>query len=80
MSPSADGPEVTLAGGLLRLGEPPLVPMRVELARHLPPARPAPATGNPVDTAVRIALAPPDTTLELVRDEHPLRFATEKAD
>lgn len=52
----ADGaPEVALTGGLFRMGEPLLAPVREELARRLPHAREAPAEGDPLHGAVRIA-------------------------
>ncbi|WP_460335979.1 N-acetylglucosamine kinase [Streptomyces sp. O3] len=63
-------PEVALTGGLLRLGEPLLAPLRAELAGQLPHARLVPAAGDPLDGAVRIAadLARGGTTLP--RDPH----------
>ncbi|MEV6804562.1 BadF/BadG/BcrA/BcrD ATPase family protein [Streptomyces sp. NPDC051132] len=52
----ADGaPEVALTGGLFRMGEPLLAPVREELARRLPHARQVPAEGDPLHGAVRIA-------------------------
>ncbi|MFI0167987.1 N-acetylglucosamine kinase [Streptomyces sp. NPDC017095] len=52
----ADGaPEVALTGGLFRMGEPLLAPVREELARRLPHAREVPAEGDPLHGAVRIA-------------------------
>ncbi|MFF8730590.1 N-acetylglucosamine kinase [Streptomyces sp. NPDC015171] len=52
----ADGaPEVALTGGLLKLGDPLLVPLREELARRLPQARQLPAEGDPLHGSVRIA-------------------------
>ncbi|WP_156724561.1 N-acetylglucosamine kinase [Streptomyces apocyni] len=58
--PAPDGsdepPEVAFTGGLFRLGEPLLVPLRAELAEQLPHARLVPAAGDPLDGAVRIAL------------------------
>ncbi|MEW2623703.1 BadF/BadG/BcrA/BcrD ATPase family protein [Streptomyces sp. NPDC048106] len=54
----ADGaPEVALTGGLPKLGEPLLVPLREELARRLPHARQVPPEGDPLHGAVRIAAA-----------------------
>ncbi|MFH8341973.1 N-acetylglucosamine kinase [Streptomyces sp. AM6-12] len=52
----ADGsPEVALTGGLSRMGDPLLVPLREELARRLPHARQVPPEGDPLHGAVRIA-------------------------
>ncbi|MEU2065128.1 BadF/BadG/BcrA/BcrD ATPase family protein [Streptomyces sp. NPDC013455] len=52
----ADGaPEVALTGGLFKMGDPLLVPLREELARRLPLARQVPAEGDPLHGAVRIA-------------------------
>ncbi|WP_318204846.1 N-acetylglucosamine kinase [Streptomyces sp. SCL15-4] len=53
--PPDGAPEVALTGGLLKLGEPLLVPLRAELARRLPHARQVPAEGDPLHGAVRIA-------------------------
>ncbi|MEG3628232.1 N-acetylglucosamine kinase [Streptomyces poriticola] len=53
--PAGGAPRVAVTGGLLRLGEPLTVPLEEELARRLPQARPVPATGEPLDGAVRIA-------------------------
>ncbi|MGW4568846.1 BadF/BadG/BcrA/BcrD ATPase family protein, partial [Streptomyces sp. NPDC004561] len=52
----ADGePEVALTGGLFKLGDPLLVPLREELARRLPRARQVPAEGDPLHGSVRMA-------------------------
>ncbi|MEU2713282.1 BadF/BadG/BcrA/BcrD ATPase family protein [Streptomyces sp. NPDC007205] len=52
----ADGtPQVALTGGLFRLGDPLLVPLREELTSRLPHARQVPAEGDPLHGAVRIA-------------------------
>ncbi|MCC5474304.1 N-acetylglucosamine kinase [Streptomyces barringtoniae] len=52
----ADGePRVALTGGLFRLGEPLLTPLREELASRLPHARQVPAEGDPLYGSVRIA-------------------------
>ncbi|CAM5489375.1 ATPase OS=Streptomyces alboniger OX=132473 GN=CP975_04475 PE=4 SV=1 [Streptomyces alboniger] len=63
--------EVALTGGLLRLGEPLLGPLREELARSLPRARQVPAAGDPLAGALHIAdglaadrlLLPPDARM-----------------
>ncbi|MFI1071251.1 N-acetylglucosamine kinase [Streptomyces puniciscabiei] len=52
----ADGePRMALTGGLFRLGEPLLAPLREELARRLPHARQVPAEGDPLHGSVRLA-------------------------
>ncbi|MFJ4971828.1 N-acetylglucosamine kinase [Streptomyces sp. NPDC088755] len=56
--PEADGGcEVALTGGLFRMGEPLLGPVREELARLLPQARVTTGTGDPLTGALRIARA-----------------------
>ncbi|MEU3830779.1 ATPase [Streptomyces sp. SID486] len=52
----ADGsPQVALTGGLFKMGEPLLGPLRAELARRLPHARRVEAEGDPLHGSVRIA-------------------------
>ncbi|MGW7821563.1 N-acetylglucosamine kinase [Streptomyces puniciscabiei] len=52
----ADGePRMALTGGLFRLGEPLLAPLREDLARRLPHARQVPAEGDPLHGSVRLA-------------------------
>lgn len=55
----ADGGEceVALTGGLFRMGDPLLVPLREELARQLPHARAVPGSGDPLIGSLRIAQA-----------------------
>ncbi|MFF7972614.1 BadF/BadG/BcrA/BcrD ATPase family protein [Streptomyces sp. NPDC007905] len=53
--PASGAPEVSFTGGLFHLGDPLLVPLREELARRLPHARPVPAEGDPLHGCVRIA-------------------------
>ncbi|WP_455353980.1 N-acetylglucosamine kinase [Streptomyces sp. SYSU K217416] len=55
--PTCGDCEVALTGGLFRMGDPLLVPLRAELGRLLPHARQVPAAGDPLDGAVRIASA-----------------------
>ncbi|MEV0278006.1 BadF/BadG/BcrA/BcrD ATPase family protein [Streptomyces sp. NPDC050610] len=60
--PSADGRhktryEVSLTGGLFRIGAPLLVPLRAELQEQLPHAELVEAAGGPLDGALRIAAA-----------------------
>ncbi|KAF4409724.1 ATPase [Streptomyces lycii] len=55
--PPVDGCPVALAGGLFRMGEPLLAPLREELAAVLPAARPEQAAGGPLEGALCIASA-----------------------
>ncbi|MGW7272748.1 N-acetylglucosamine kinase [Streptomyces sp. NPDC054864] len=48
-------PEAALTGGLFKMGDALLRPVRAELAEHLPHVRLATAAGDPLDGAVRIA-------------------------
>ncbi|MEW2632929.1 BadF/BadG/BcrA/BcrD ATPase family protein [Streptomyces sp. NPDC048389] len=50
-----DGCEVALTGGLLKLGEPLLGPLRRELAGQLPHARQVASAGDPLSGALRLA-------------------------
>ncbi|MES4891808.1 BadF/BadG/BcrA/BcrD ATPase family protein [Streptomyces sp. NPDC096012] len=54
--PAAGEPEVALTGGLFKLGDPLLVPLREEFTRRLPHARQVPSEGDPLHGSVRIAL------------------------
>lgn len=67
--PARGTPEVGLTGGLFKMGEPLLAPLREELAKRLPHARCVPAAGDPLHGAVRIATALATGTLTLPRDE-----------
>ncbi|WP_406465165.1 ATPase [Streptomyces sp. NBC_01622] len=66
--PTAGEPQVALTGGLFRMGEPLLVPVREELAKRLPHAQLVPAAGDPLDGAVRIARDLAAGTLTLPTD------------
>ncbi|WP_406151136.1 N-acetylglucosamine kinase [Streptomyces sp. NBC_01012] len=55
--PSSDGCEVALTGGLFRMGEPLLGPLRGELAQQIPRARVVPAQGDPLHGALEVARA-----------------------
>ncbi|WP_435881753.1 N-acetylglucosamine kinase [Streptomyces parvus] len=61
--------EVALTGGLFRMGEPLLAPLREELARLLPGARVTVPSGDPLTGALRIARALAAGDLRLPR--HP---------
>ncbi|MDX5576580.1 N-acetylglucosamine kinase [Streptomyces sp. ID01-9D] len=64
-----EGGEVALTGGLFRMGEPLLAPLREELAPLLPGARVTSAEGDPLTGALRIARALAAGDLRLPR--HP---------
>ncbi|MFB6817164.1 N-acetylglucosamine kinase [Streptomyces sp. NPDC056347] len=49
--------EVALTGGLFRMGDPLLVPLREELSRQVPQARAVPGSGDPLAGALSIARA-----------------------
>ncbi|MEV0321439.1 N-acetylglucosamine kinase [Streptomyces sp. NPDC050658] len=71
------GCEVALTGGLFKLGEPLLAPVRAELAAHLPSARLVAAAGDPLDGAVRIARDLAADRLRLPLDERLLTVHSE---
>ncbi|MCP3818739.1 ATPase [Streptomyces sp. A3M-1-3] len=60
--------EVALTGGLFRMGDPLLVPLRAELTELVPHTRQVPAAGDPLHGAVRIASALATGTLRLPHD------------
>jgi N-acetylglucosamine kinase-like BadF-type ATPase len=53
--PPGGRPAVAVTGGLLRMGDPLVVPLEEELAKRLPQARRTAAEGDPLHGAVRIA-------------------------
>ncbi|MFF3316147.1 N-acetylglucosamine kinase [Streptomyces sp. NPDC003035] len=63
--PAAGAPEVALTGGLFMMGDPLLVPLRAELADHLPHARPTPAAGDPLAGSLALAAWLATDTLRL---------------
>ncbi|WP_338059268.1 N-acetylglucosamine kinase [Streptomyces oceani] len=65
---SASIPEVSLTGGLFRMGQPLLDPVHAELAARLPHARVVTATGDPLDGALHIAAQMATVGLGLPRD------------
>ncbi|MDJ0463722.1 BadF/BadG/BcrA/BcrD ATPase family protein [Streptomyces sp. H27-C3] len=75
--PSGDC-EVGLAGGLFKLGDPLLAPLRDELAARLPQARTVMAAGDPLDGAVLIATALTTGGLRLPLDARLLHVPTEQ--
>ncbi|WMX48232.1 BadF/BadG/BcrA/BcrD ATPase family protein [Streptomyces roseicoloratus] len=66
--PSGPGAEVALTGGLFRMGEPLLGPLRAEFGALLPDVRDVPAAGEPLTGAVTIAAALADGSLRLPED------------
>ncbi|MFD8867444.1 N-acetylglucosamine kinase [Streptomyces sp. NPDC059590] len=66
--PDTEGCAVGLTGGLFRMGDPLLVPLRAQLAARLPHARVTEAAGDPLTGAVRIAAALAGDSLRLPVD------------
>ncbi|WP_326594723.1 N-acetylglucosamine kinase [Streptomyces sp. NBC_01803] len=73
--PPGAGGEVALTGGLFRIGEPLIGPLRAELERRLPHAVVVSAAGDPLDGALRIAAALPHGGPRLPSDPYLLRVA-----
>ncbi|MFE9836779.1 N-acetylglucosamine kinase [Streptomyces sp. NPDC005551] len=76
--PDGSEAQVALTGGLFRMGEPLLVPLRAELAEQLPHARAVPAAGDPLHGAMLIAVDLARGELALARDERLLHVVTEE--
>ncbi|MEN8654148.1 BadF/BadG/BcrA/BcrD ATPase family protein [Streptomyces sp. 21So2-11] len=76
--PPSGGCEVGLAGGLFKMGDPLLVPLRGELGARLPQARTVIAAGDPLDGAVLIATALATGGLRLPLDARLLHVPTEQ--
>ena len=72
--------QVALAGGLFKMGDPLLVPLREELAARLPHARQVSAAGDPLTGAVNIGIDLANGELALPRDERMLFVATGTGD
>ncbi|MET9802016.1 BadF/BadG/BcrA/BcrD ATPase family protein [Streptomyces sp. NPDC006368] len=66
--PPGDAVEVAMTGGLFKLGDPLLVPLRAELAEQLPRARRVPAAGDPLAGALSVAAALATDRLRLPRE------------
>ncbi|MDQ0779182.1 N-acetylglucosamine kinase-like BadF-type ATPase [Streptomyces aurantiacus] len=77
--PSGEVP-LALTGGLFKLGDPLLVPLRAALADRLPYARQVPAAGDPLDGAVGIAVELADDRLALPRDDSMLYVVRNASD
>ncbi|RVU15427.1 ATPase [Streptomyces antnestii] len=75
--PPGTGSEVALTGGLFKMGEPLLAPLRAELAEQLPYATVVSATGDPLHGALVIAAALAQDRLRLPRDDRLLHVPGE---
>ncbi|MFF7714240.1 BadF/BadG/BcrA/BcrD ATPase family protein [Streptomyces sp. NPDC007988] len=78
--PSAGDCHVALTGGLFRIGDPLLVPLRDALARQLPSARPVSAAGDPLAGSLTVAAALAGGTLKLPQDPRLLSLTTTLTD
>ncbi|MEW2163706.1 BadF/BadG/BcrA/BcrD ATPase family protein [Streptomyces sp. NPDC007084] len=76
--PPDGAPRLALTGGVFKMGEPLLAPLREELATRLPHARLVPAGGDPLAGALRIAVDLADGRLALPRNERMLSVVAEK--
>ncbi|MEV1054256.1 BadF/BadG/BcrA/BcrD ATPase family protein [Streptomyces sp. NPDC049887] len=74
--PAGDDCQVALTGGLFRMGDPLLAPVRDALARQLPYARPVSAAGDPLAGSLTVAAALACGTLRLPQDPHLLTLTT----
>lgn len=70
-------PEVSLTGGLFKMGDALLDPVRAELREHLRHVRLVPAAGDPLDGAVRIAADIATDRLRLPLDPRMLTVHTD---
>ncbi|MFE7173748.1 N-acetylglucosamine kinase [Streptomyces sp. NPDC057616] len=78
--PDAGEPRVAVTGGLLKIGDPLLVPLRQEFAERLPHAPLVPAAGDPLAGSVRIALDLAAGALTLPGDAAMLSVVTSAGD
>ncbi|MFD8720844.1 N-acetylglucosamine kinase [Streptomyces sp. NPDC059629] len=78
--PAAGEPRVALTGGLLRLGDPLLLPLAEKLTVLLPQARQVPAAGDPLQGAVRLASDLVSGLLTLPSDERMFSVVHTKGD
>ncbi|MFJ1587964.1 N-acetylglucosamine kinase [Streptomyces sp. NPDC088197] len=77
--PDAAAVDVALTGGLFKMGEPLLGPLRERAGRMLPDARLVPAAGDPLDGALLIAGALHRDALPLPADPALLRLVSRAA-
>ncbi|MGV9315728.1 N-acetylglucosamine kinase [Streptomyces sp. NPDC003691] len=68
-------PDIALTGGLFRIGDPLLVPLRSRLTERLPEARLVPPAGDPLSGALSIAAALATGTLQLPSHPAMLRLS-----
>ena len=78
--PTEGAPQVAVTGGLFKMGDPLLVPLREELTRVLPHARWVTAAGDPLNGALRIAADLAAGTLTLPGAPVMLSVVTTKGD
>ncbi|MEU9185608.1 BadF/BadG/BcrA/BcrD ATPase family protein [Streptomyces sp. NPDC048484] len=71
---------LALTGGLFKMGDPLLVPLRAALTDRLPHARQVPAAGDPLDGAVGIAVELADDRLTLPHDDSMLYVVRDAMD
>ncbi|WP_274555366.1 N-acetylglucosamine kinase [Streptomyces spiramyceticus] len=76
--PASGECEVALTGGLFKIGDPLLVPLRAELSARLPHARTVSAAGDPLAGSVRIAASLATGDLRLPHDGRLLHVPTEQ--
>ncbi|MFI5759158.1 N-acetylglucosamine kinase [Streptomyces sp. NPDC051569] len=76
--PTGSTGEVALTGGLFKLGDPLLVPLRAELAEQLPRATTVSPAGDPLAGALLIAAALATDSLRLPRDPRLLDVPTQR--
>ncbi|WND39011.1 BadF/BadG/BcrA/BcrD ATPase family protein [Streptomyces sp. BB1-1-1] len=74
--PSGGEPRVAVTGGLLKMGDPLVVPLEEELAKRLPHARRTAAEGDPLHGSARIAAALATGSLTLPSDDRMLWVTT----
>ncbi|MFF3751826.1 N-acetylglucosamine kinase [Streptomyces sp. NPDC002018] len=74
--PASGTPEVALTGGLFKLGDPLLVPLRAELAEQLPHATTVSAAADPLTGALLIAAELATDSLRLPHDPRLLYVPT----
>ncbi|MGW0812986.1 N-acetylglucosamine kinase [Streptomyces viridiviolaceus] len=73
--PPGGEPRIAVTGGLLKMGDPLVVPLEEELAKRLPHARRVTAEGDPLHGSVRIATDLATGSLALPGDERMLYVA-----